>query len=147
MPNLNHPVGQLLVGTRFFLFFFISSVALLMTNRFGIIAEYYSHLVKAVGPQTKHIICFVIHVAPVAKHVTLSELFNSAVFTQHTFLAFPLFSCMCQFNLKEKKLMLRRLSTVLKIICMPDNIHRLSKQHLIHRKNIIIHYYYYIINC
>lgn len=73
-----------------------------MTNRFGIIAEYYSPLVKAVGPQTKHIICFVIHVAPVAKHVTLPELFNSAVFTQHTFLAFPLFLCMCQFNLKEK---------------------------------------------
>lgn len=69
-----------------------------MANRFGVIAEYYSHLVKAVGPQAKQIICFVIHVAPVAKHVTLPELFNSAVFTQHTFLAFPLF--LCQFNNK-----------------------------------------------
>ncbi len=45
-----------------FFFFFFSSVALLMTNRFGIIAEYYSHLLKGVGPQTKHIISFVLYV-------------------------------------------------------------------------------------
>ncbi len=50
-------------GNQIFFFFFFSSVALLMTNRFGIIAEYYSHLLKGVGPQTKHIISFVLYVA------------------------------------------------------------------------------------